>query len=138
MNWERCLGGHTVNFTDCTIPDSVTNRLEAALITRLVADHCGLLDDTDRERARLDGEPVHMKGHYIVARYVGPANDKRLKGISLCAYTWQGNLITSLAESKWRVKRTDAYLRVQETLTTEFKTRLGAQCTIKQYDQGPK
>jgi len=138
MNWERCLGGHTVNFTECTIADSETNRLEVAQITRLVADRCGLVEGTERERARLEREPVHMKGYYIVAKYRGPAEDKRMKGISLCAYTWQGKLITSLAESKWRIKRTSTYLRVQDTLTTEFKTRLGAQCTIKLYDEGPK
>src|ERR1035438_4729456 len=138
MNWERCFGGHTVNFTECTIADSETNRLEATQITRSVADRCGLLEETEHERARLDSEPVHMKGYYIVAKYGGPAGEKRLKGISLCAYTWEGKLITSLAESKWRIKRTSAYLRVQETLTAEFKARLGAQCTTKLYDMGPK
>ena len=138
MNWERSLGGRTVNFTDCTVEDTETNRLEVAQITRLLAGRYGMLDDTERERARLDREPVHMKGYYIVARYRDASEDTQSKGITLCAYTWEGKLITSLAQSKWRIKRTSTYLRIQEALMTEFRARFGEQSSIKLHDQGPK
>jgi hypothetical protein len=98
MKWERWLGGHTVNFTDCTVEDAATNRLEVAQITRLLAGRYGLLEDTERERARLDREPVHMKGYYIVANYRDASENTQSKGITLSAYTWQGKLITSLAQ----------------------------------------
>lgn len=138
MNWERWLGGETVNFTKCTIEDSETNRVVVAQITRLFADRCGLLEVTEGERARLESEPVHMKGYYIVAKYRGPAADKHSKDITLCAYTWEGKLITSLAQLKWRIKRTPTYLQIQDALASEFRARFGMQSDIKLYDEGPK
>ncbi len=138
MNWERWRGGHTVNYTKCTTEDSETNRLEVAQVTRLVAERFRLLDDTQRECARLENQPVHTKGYCIVASYRGFTDDKHSKGITLCAYTWEGKLITSLAQSKWRITKTRTYLQMQEALTTEFRARFGMQWEIKLYDEGPK
>jgi hypothetical protein len=137
-NWERALGGHTVNRTECIIADSATNRFEAAQIAHSLADRYYLLDTTEKERQRVASDVVHLKGYDIIAQYLSAAKTNGAEGIKLCVYTWQGNLITSLTQSKWRKTRTLAYAQIQDTLEAETRTRLGKDATIKAYDEGPK
>jgi hypothetical protein len=138
MNWERALGGHTVNRTECIIADSTTNRFEAAQIARSLADSYCLLDTTEKERQRVASDVVHLKGYDIIAQYFSAAKTNGAEGIKLCVYTWQGKLITSLTQSKWRKTRTVAYVQIQDALEAETRTRLGKGATINAYDEGPK
>lgn len=140
MNWSRWIGAHTANWTVCVVPDSNTNRISLAQAIRSVASRCGLQENTIawREGMVRFSAPIKHDTNNDIISFVSTNSDKESGGISLYGYVRDGvpdgKLRVTLFQQKWRKTRTSAYIKIQNTLLTEFKERFGAQVDFKIYD----
>jgi hypothetical protein len=118
--------------TECTVPDSQSNRSEVVRLVASVAGTSGMREDTQNQLARLNSEPVHG-GYSLLAAY-SATNYAPPELLTLWATADKGLVTASLHQAKRHPARTESYFEIEERLTNAFRQFFGQSVSVRSRD----